>query len=153
MAQVPIEHLPLLADTKEVTYPPPISASIRSGVVMTDNSSDGWHNLYLRARQIESEVGLQTGSVKPEVNGQYSLILLHLSDEQIRQLAHVWYVLSRVQISGDAHHKPANKKETPPTTGLTASAASASVNRLDPYPAGKPRTRSAALYAPANSRG
>lgn len=65
------------------------------GVAMGTSGMDGWHNTYLRARQIESELGLPAGSVKPEVTGKFSLIFIHCSEEQIRQMAHLWYVLTQ----------------------------------------------------------
>lgn len=61
---------------------------------------DGWHNAYLHARQIETEVALPEGSVKPELSGRYSLVLANLTEDQIRQMAHLWYVLSHTAIPG-----------------------------------------------------
>jgi hypothetical protein len=76
---------------------------------MGSSAADGWHNAYLRAKQIESELGLPQGSVKPEVTGKFSLIFIHCSEEQIRQMAHLWYVLTQtthiVEQDSGVHHK------------------------------------------------
>ena len=61
---------------------------------------EGWHHALLHARQIATEVGLPEGAIKPETNGHYSLTLSHLTEDQIRQMAHLWYVLSHTALPG-----------------------------------------------------
>ena len=73
---------------------------------MSDTGIDGWHQAYLRARQIESEAGLPAGSLKPENTGGFSLVFVHLNEEQIRQLAHLWFVLAQMARANEAAHHP-----------------------------------------------
>jgi hypothetical protein len=80
---------------------------------MANNGSDGWNKQYQLAKQIETETGLPAGSIKTEAGGFYALTLLHLTEEQIRQMAHLWYVLSHTAVQS-AHpvagaHRPVDK--------------------------------------------
>ena len=68
---------------------------------------EGWHHAFLHAKQIATEVGLPEGAIKAETNGQYSLTLSHLNEDQIRQMAHLWYVLSHTTLLSHAP-KPLN---------------------------------------------
>ncbi len=69
---------------------------------MANNGSDGWTKQYQLAKQIESETGLPAGSIKTEPGGVYALTLQRLSEEQVRQVAHLWYVLSHTAVA-NAH--------------------------------------------------
>jgi hypothetical protein len=78
----------------------------------TAAGKEGWQQTYHHLRAIETEVGLPEGSIKPELNGRYSLVLMHLTEDQIRQMAHLWYVLSHTATVGDAQKRAAAQHKT-----------------------------------------
>jgi hypothetical protein len=75
-----------------------------------DSSSESSHNAYMKARQIESDNHLPSGSVKPEASGRYSLIFVHMSEDQIKQLSHLWYVITQTQHLSEGHDQPGQRQ-------------------------------------------
>jgi hypothetical protein len=80
---------------------------------MSNSSKDGWPSVYLKSRQLEIDNSLPEGSVKAQQNGRFTLAFANLTEDQVKQLSHLWYVISQTQPMSDAGQQRSQRPPAP----------------------------------------